>query len=272
MRRLLAIAALTLACVCVSAPRAEAREFEVRLLSGGKSSGVWGTKEFQVRVTREGALRRLKLHGHSILPVAALYTSPKPPGSKGGLRVVQGESGNRTLTLKPPPMKTWDEKGKRFIEFTHIIANKRIMEGRPLCRVRQRIVITPTGEISVRYEFEWLVTLRWGHVSTLFFFDQKQCRDKEYMILTGERVLSGRLTEGPIRDRRTGRIHIEQLTIRTDDGPVHLVMGEDTTSSFSWFKHIQMSAICRAAPRGGFIYKGQKGSMSYRILLPVSQQ
>lgn len=268
------LARLTLLIAGVLPHVAVAREFEVRLLEGNEQRGVWGTKEFQVHVNDLGNLRNVKVNGKEIIwQAAALYTSPKPPGSEKGVRTVQGEGyGKRGLTVEKPEMTTRDENGKRIFEFELLVANQQVLDGRPLCRVSERVVIAPTGEIRVRHDCHWLETLRWYMFAHLLMFDKEQCAKREYLALAGDRTFAGTLEPGPTLERRIRWVTFEQLTIRTEVGPCHLVWHEEANCSFHWSKNIQLTFSPAAVPRRGFIYKGQKATISYSILLPVSQQ
>jgi len=272
--RLKYVARLALLAASVLTRPSLAREFEARLLEGSERNGVWGTKEFQVHVNELGNLRRVKVGGKEIISqAAALYTSPKPPGSNKGIRTVQGEGyGKRGLTVEKPEMTTRDENGKRVFEFGLLVANQQVLDGRPLCRVSERVVITPTGEIHVRYDCHWLATVRWYMFAHLLMFEKEQCGSRDYLALAGDRTFAGTLEPGPVLERRIRFVKFEQLTIRTEVGPCHLVWHEEANCSFHWSKNIQLSFSPAAVPRRGFIYKGQKATISYSILLPVSQQ
>ena len=150
-------------CLMLRQPEAQARAFEVRLLKGTERDGVWGTDEFRVSVNWTGVVRHVIVKDKELIwQAAALYTFPVPPEGGPAPRTVQGEgSGNRGLSIEPPKMECRDEKGKRVFTFHHQVSSKKIHDGKPLCNVLQKIVITPTGEISVAYDFEWTETVRW---------------------------------------------------------------------------------------------------------------
>lgn len=250
------------------------REYEVRLLDGDEHNGVWGTAEFQLRVNDLGLVRHVIVHGQEVIwQAAALYTSPVPPAESAGIRTVQGEGfGDRGLTVEKPTMTTRDERGRRIFEFQYQIACRKVLDGRPLCDAVQRLVITPTGAIEVRYEFEWRETLRWHGFQLLLMFNEEACRDREYMIMAGENILTGSLQAGPPTERRIRSLPFSQLTFRPEPGPVHLVWDQPATCTLNWGKNIQLSVIPAGLPYRKSIYKGQKAVLSYRILLPISQQ
>ena len=262
------------AVVCLLPCRAQARAFEVRLLKGTEQNGIWGTDEFQVHVSSLGVLRHVKAHGKELIwQAAALYTSPLGPGQKKPPRTVQGEGvGARGLTVKPPQRTTRVENGVRIFEFEHLVANRKVLGGRDLCRVRQKITIRPTGEIHVVYDFEWLHTLRWRGFMLLAMFQKDTCRDREYTVIAGERIYAGKLEAGPITERRLRNVAIDQLTIRSEVGPFHHVWETKTDTSFYWGGGIQLNTTPSCVPYRGTVYQGQKGRIAYRILLPVSQQ
>ena len=187
---------------------------------------------------------------------------------------MQGEGyGKRGLTLDPPKVKTYEENGKRIFEYEHILGAKEIHGGRPLCKVRERLVITPTGEIHVVYDCEWLESLRWQTFSHLIIFNKKNCRDREYLVRVEDRFFTGKLEKGAATERRIRNLAFDQLTVRAEAGPVHFVWDEKAQCSFHWGGGISLSI----APKNWSyhhrtIYKGQKERIAYRILLPVSQQ
>jgi len=275
MRRMIVACALVGLALCV---QAQARAFRVRRLDKNKKAqtGVWGTDEFQVNVNPLGCVLSVKVKGKEIVRQAArLYTSPIPPDAKKGLRTVQGEGiGNRGLTVERPKMKTRDEKGKRILEFEHLVANKKVLNGRPLCKVNQKVVITPTGEIHVSYDCEWLETVRWGGFSLLILFNRENCTDREYMVATGDVIRTGRLDQGPRkpRVRQIRRESFEQLTVRPEVGPVHFVWETKAKCSFYWGADIQLHMSPLSMPRRVPVFKGQRARIAYRILVPVSQQ
>jgi len=272
MRRRIAI--WLAACLILVSAEAPGRAFRVRRIRGNRNSATWGTDEFEVTVNSLGVMRHVKVKGLELVwQAAALYTSPVPPGAKRGLRTVQGEGvGTRGLTVERPRMTTREEGGARVFEFEHYVANKKVLGGRRLCKVTQKLMIRPTGEIHVSYDFEWLHTLRWGSFMLLPMFQAKTCRDREYMILAGERVFTGRLEKGPVTQRRLRHIAFKQLTVRSDVGPFHFVWDTENKCSFHWGGGIQLSITPKSVPYRGVVYKGQKDRIAYRILLPVSQQ
>ena len=264
-------------CLCgavgVGSP-AWGREFEVRLLKGKAESGFWGTSEFRCHVNSLGVVRHVSVRGKKIFQQAvALYTRPFPPGAKRGIRVVQGEGfGARGLSVEAPKMTTRDEKGTRVFEFEHLVANKKVLNGKPLSKIHQKISITPTGEIHVTYDIEWLHTLRWGMFAQLLMYDIDAVAGREYLAIAGDRVYEGKLDPGPILKRRIRNVAFDRLTVRPEVGPVHVVWRAKTNGSFHWAKSIQLMFRPEIVPRRGFIYKGSKDRISYSILLPVSQQ
>ena len=252
---------------------AHGRAFEVRPL-GEKKSGIWGTDEFSLSVSRAGVIRYVKVRGKEVIwQAAALYTAPVPPDQKKPLRKVQGEgTDTRGLGMKLPTMRTRDEDGKRIFEFDHVLATSQIMDGRSLCNIREKIVITPTGEIDVIYDFEWLQTLRWNNFGHLIIPSEKTCRDREYLVQIGDSFHEGKLDKGPIATRRIRSKPFDQLTLRPEVGPVHFVWTEEAKCSFHWGGGLQVHVAPKSTQYRGSFYKGQKERIAYRILLPVSQQ
>lgn len=251
------------------------RDFEVKLLSGSERDGVWGTSEYQVRVNSQGVMRYLKVRGRELLfQAAALYTSPCPPGDTKGIRTVQGEGvGDRGLGVKPPSVERGTNRGMRTFRFCHEIAKPAIFDGETLCNVQQTITLTPTGEISVVYDCEWTHTCRWVNFGILILYNTKEVADCEYMGLRGDRVFTGRLSlnaSNPLEARL--REPLEQLTVRSPEGPVHVLWDPLPSLTFSWSKSIQLWVRPSVVPYRGTIHKGTRGRIAYRILLPVSQE
>ena len=270
-RRILFVALLAISLMALGRHPAFARAFEVRLLKGTEKDGVWGTEEFQVSVNALGVVRHVTVRGKELVgQAAALYTSPVPAGAKEGVRTVQGEGiGDRGLTVTPPTMETRDDRGKRLFTFRHLVANKKVGDGKPLCRVDQQIVITPTGEISVSYDFEWLETLPWHGFSQLILFQKEAIAGRDYTLFFGDRCLTGRLTPGaPIAESRI-REAFDRLSIWSEVGPFHYVWDAPSTCEFS---PPQLTIQPKSVTYRGVIYRGLRDRISYRILLPVSQQ
>ncbi|NOZ20024.1 MAG: hypothetical protein GXP25_02940 [Planctomycetes bacterium] len=270
-RALLIVAALFLLC-----PHdVWARDFEVRLLKGTEKNGVWGTEEFQVSVNWAGTVRHVVVHGKELIwQAASLYTYPVPPDGGPAPRTVQGESGlDRGLSVAPPERECRDDNGKRVFLFRCKVSNRKVLDGKPLCDVRQRIVITPTGEIHVRYDFEWIETIRWNSFSLLIFPGKETVPNRDYVILVGDRVLSGKLTLGKAAPgQKRIRAQMDQFTVWSEVGPFHFVWQSKTNCSLTWQRQVQLSMTPPAVPRRDFVYKGQKDHIAYTILLPVSQQ
>lgn len=262
---------LVTACVLVLPAAAFARAFEVRLLKGTEKDAVWGTDEYQVAVSWLGTMRNVTVGGKKLLnQAAALYTSPVPPGAEQGLRTVQGEGfGQRGLTVQPPEMKCHDDHGRRVFSFRLLVANKKVIEGRPLCRVDQQIVLAPSGEIAVRYDCQWLETIRWDGFGLLLFFEKEAVEGRDFLLVIDDRVVTGQLAAGrPIAERRI-REPFTRLTAWSEVGPLHLVWGAPANCELS---PPQLSIQPAAVPYRAVLYKGTKDTIQYRILLPVSQQ
>ncbi len=259
---------------CFGAGPLWARAFEVKLLGGTERDGVWGTSEYQVRVTRFGSMRSLKVHGREIMSHAgALYTSPISSSGKP-VRTVQGEGiGARGLTIEEPERETYDRRGTRVFRFRHKVAKPNVLDGQTLCLVDQTLTLTPTGEISVVYDCAWVRTCRWNGFGVLMFFTPETVSDCPFMGLRGDRIFTGRLKLDTVSvsDARL-REPLEQLTIRTRVGPVHIVWDAPLPTTFSWRKHVQLQTRPREISWRGRILRGVKGRIAYRILLPVSQQ
>jgi hypothetical protein len=247
------------------------REFEVRLLKGTEKDGLWGTEEFQVSVNSQGALRHVAVHGKELIwQAAALYTAPVPPGKQEGVRTVQGEGvGERGLTVTPSSMDGRNEHGRRVFTFRHFVANKKVLDGKPLCQVDQRIAITPTGEIAVSYDCEWLHSLAWHNFSLLIFFPKEAIAGRDYLLLGDGRVLTGQLNPGGAIASSRLREPFNRLTIWSEVGPFHFVWDIPSICEFS---PPQLTIQPRVVAYRGIMYKGMKDRMAYRILLPVSQQ
>jgi hypothetical protein len=247
------------------------RAFEVRLVKGTEENGVWGTDEFQVAVTPQGTVRHVAVRGRELIQqAAALYTAPIPPGGKEGVRTVQGEGfGERGLTVAPPERDCRAEGGKRIFAFRHAVANKLVLDGKPLCQVDQQIVITPTGEISVSYDCLWLHTLTWHGFNLLILFDKQAIAEREYLLLIDDGVLTGRLALGsPLGPARI-RQPFSRLTVWSDAGPLHYVFDAPSTCELI---PPQLTVQPRAIPYRAAISKDVIDRISFRILLPVSQQ
>jgi hypothetical protein len=264
-RRILLFALLAVSQTCF------ARAFEVRLLKGTEKDGVWGTDEFQVSVSSLGVVRHVTVRGKELVwQAAALYTSPVPAGAKEGVRTVQGEGiGDRGLTVTPPTMEAREDRGRRIFAFRHLVANRKVLEGKPLCRVDQQVVITPTGEISIRYDFECIETIPWHGFSLLILFPKEAIAGRDFTLLVGERVVAGRLTPAaPIAESRI-REPFDRLSIWSEIGPFHYVWDAPATCEFS---PPQLTIQPMAVVYRGKIFKGLRDRVSYRILLPVAQQ
>ena len=255
---------------------AGARAFEVRLLEGNEQTGTWGTDEFRITVQASGLMRHVQVRGREIVDrLAALYTFPIPPGEAKGLRTVQGEGyGDRGLSMAAPTVTTRDEAGTRVFEFRHVVGNGKVLGGRALCNVVQRVAIAPTGEIHLTYDCEWLETLRWQSFQLLTFFDPVHCEDREFLLAADDLLRTGTLDPGP----RSGDVRqvrgalFEQLTVRAEAGPVHFLWPEKSSDSFYWGKDIQLRSEPRDFPRREPVLKGRKARIAFRVLLPVSQQ
>ena len=267
---------LVLAWLGLCPVASHARAFEVRLLEGSEQSGVWGTDEFQVTVNSLGLLRHVKVNGHEIIwQAAALYTFPIPPEGSEGIRTVQGEGfGERGLTVEPPKVTTRDERGRRVFELEHLVANRKVLDGRPLCRVQQQIALSPTGEIDISYDCEWLETLRWSTFQLLLMFDKENCENRGLVAAAPDLLRVGKLDPGPRSGdvRQMRNVTFEQLTLRPEVGPVHFIWEEPSECSFYWGTDIQLRIAPQNLPRRTPVLKGRKERMSYRILLPVSQE
>ena len=264
-------ALLCLFCCGVS----RARESEVRLLSGTEQNGVWGTQDFQVNINALGLVRHVKVYDKEVVwQAAALYTSPVPPDGAAGFRTVQGEGlGNRGLCIEQPRMTTRAESGARIFEFDILVANTNVLAGQPLCKVSQKLTVTPNGEIHVAYDFEWLQTLRWNGFGLLIIFTKAQCKGRDYMVIMSDQIMAGKLDPGPAAECQIRFKRFKQLTVRPEIGPVHLVWDAEANCSLSWGggqPELRVNPLSH--PYRGFMYKGQKDRIAYRILLPVSQQ
>ena len=256
--------------MCLPAP-GWGRSWEVRLLKGNTQSGVWGTDEFQATIDSLGTVRHVCVGGKEFVwQAAALYTSPVPPGEKEGLRTVQGEGfGARGLTVTRPEASAREDHGRRVFEFRHLVANQKVLGGTPLCEVRQKVVLTPGGEIAVSYDCRWLQTLRWTGFSLLVLFDKEAIAGRDYLLLIGDRVLTGQLNPGrPIADSRI-RDAFTRLSIWSGSGPFHFAWEGRTTCELT---PPQLTIVPIAVPYRAMIYKGVEDRLAYKILLPVSQQ
>jgi hypothetical protein len=252
---------------------AHARAFEVRQLDP-KNPEVWGTDEFQVTVSSDGAVRNVRVKGKEIIIQAiALYTEPMPPGAKDGIRRVQGEGFGKTgLTMEKPNPQTRQEEGSQIFEYDHVLATAEISEGRPLCRVHETLTITPTGEIWVAYDCEWLETVKWGVFCHILYFKEEMCKDRDYAIRVADRFYKGRLDKGPPADRQIVDLSFKQLTIQTEIGPVYFVWEGQTGTYFGWGAGNPQLLTGPSIAPGATFQKGQKERVAYRILLPVSLQ
>lgn len=253
------------------------RAFEVRLLKGDERNGVWGTDEYSVRIGALGNLNQLTVGGQEIASVIALYTSPVPleAAEGAGVRTVQGEGvGDRGLTCQPPEMTGSEQDGRRRFEFHHLVANKQVKDGAPLCDVKQTVELTPTGEIELVYDCEWLESIRWGGFSLMAYFKKESCENREFLVHGPDLLKTGVLDPGPRGgDQRQIRFQqFEQVTIRTEPGPVHFVWREPAECALHWGSDIGLAVGPLDPPRRLPMLKGRKARLAYRILLPVSQQ
>jgi hypothetical protein len=281
MKRVAAICALLL--FVVPQPELRARAFEVRPLDP-KNPAVWGTDEFQVSVDAIGCVSHVKVKGREVIWQAArLYTAPMPPGKTGGLRKVQGEGplDKMGLSIDPPKTQNREEEGKRIFEYEHVLATRQVLDGRPLARVREKITVSPTGEIGVLYDCEWLETLAWEDFMHLVIFDGGSCQDREYVIKVKDRFYTGKPEKTPPAEHQLYGLPFDRFSIRTEVGPVHFVWeGESSCAFFPTCLGARpgggggptMYIMPKSTPRHATCYKGQKDRLSYRILLPVSQQ
>lgn len=274
MRHVLACWAVLV--VVALAPPAAAGAHRVRRL-GDERSQVWGTDEYEATVTPLGLVRHVKVRGVEVIwQAAALYTSPIPSGAEKGVRTVQGEgTGKRGLTVELPEVTLSEQNGSRVFEFRHLVSNRQVLEGRPLCRVLQTLVLTPTGEIRVTYDCEWLETVRWQTFLILILYDRDDvCRNRPFLSVTDDTVRTGVLEPGPLKPgvRQLRNLALKQFTVRPEMGPVHFMSDGTSRATISWASSIQLSLTPRDMPRRNPVLKGRRERIVYRILLPVSQQ
>ncbi len=265
------MAAVCLACGLAPA-RAHARAFEVKRLRARRGAEVWGTDEFQVELTRDGVLRRVAARGQQLLWLAALYTSPVPPGASKGVRTVQGETPGRTgLSLAHPERRAAVEPGARVFTFVHRVANPRVLDGRTLCEVTQRVRIAADGRIDVLYDCRWTQTLRWHGFAVILFFPRQGLPGREFFVYDADgRVLrSGRWPAPSGMDRLRGRFG--QASIWAAPGPFHILLPEPVDCALTWAKSSRLDIRPLAAPYRSTVFKGQRGRIHYRLLLPVTQ-
>ena len=231
--------------LCISAGSVYARAFEVQLLDGSERDGVWGTEEYRVRVTRLGVMRSLEAHGREILwHAGGLYTFPFPSGVGKAIRTVQGEGvGDRGLTIEEPARESSERRGAKIFRFHHNVAKKAVLDGQTLCQVDQTLVLTPTGEISVAYDCHWLRTCRWNSFGVLMFFTSDAVSGCKFMALRDDRVFTGRLLldTASVSESRL-REPLDQLTLHTQAGPVHVVWDSPLPTTFSWRKQAQLGS------------------------------
>jgi len=144
-----------------------------------------------------------------------------------------------------------------------------------LCRVQQTLRVTPTGEIDVLYDCEWLETLRWSSFMVLIIFDRPACGGTSYVGLeTNGTAHSGLLdpsSPGQGGNRIRGAI-FEQLSIRPASGPLHVVWPEPASCSLSWSRGIELRIEPQGLSRYGPIPRGHRARLNDRFLLPVSQE
>ncbi len=236
---------------------------------------IWGTDDFQLAISNQGTIRAVQVKGKEVIAQAlALYTFPVPPGTEKSVRCVQGEGFGAGPGGEQPKPQVREEDGKRIFEYDRVIGTSQILEGHPLCKVHEQLIVTPKGEIHVLYEFEWMETVRWDSFGQFIMFNEENCRDREYQIKVKEQFFTGKLDNGPITERQIRFMPFDQLTIRTDLGPVQYVWEAPSQASFYWATGlIQLHIAPPIVPTTpGSIFKGQKDRMAFRILLPVPQQ
>ena len=258
-----------------AASLAHGRAFEVLLLKGTEQNGVWGTEEFSLTVTSQGVVRHVKVRGQLLVwQAVSLYASPMPPGAKAGVRTVQGEPPGKTgLAMSLPKMSVRSDRGSRIFLLEHHLANPKVLGGKTLCDVTQRIVVTPTGGIETSYECHWLESLRWDNFAVLAIYDLDAVKSRNASIHTTDRLHTMQLLPGkgkPGDKRIFGQF--EKLTIWTVSGPFHFTWNEPAQCAFRWGDSVQLHIRPPTVPRRKVIYKGQRDRFAYRILLPVSQQ
>jgi len=267
---------LTLLVLLLGTPCLHGREFEVRRI-GEKKANVWGTDEFQITVSPLGTIRHIRVGDTEVVwQGAALYTFPYPLDGGKAIRTVQGEGyGKRGLSVEAPKVAERDVDGTHIWELTHLVATKAVLDGRPLCRVRQTLSVTPTGEIEVVYDCEWLETVRWSSFMVLVLFDKTACPGRPFLALETEGTTHTGLldTSSPGQGgQRIRNVVLEQLSLRPAAGPVHVVWPEPATSALYWSRSIELRISPRGLPRHGPIPKGHRARLKYRFLLPVSQE
>ena len=273
LRTPLACWAAALLALAVAAGPARAAGPRVRLLNGKETDGVWGTDAFRVSVNSLGLIRDVRVGGKQLVARSMLYAYPLRPGTGKLVRSIQGARlGPQALTVLKPKAVSRDEGGRRVLEYTHLVANRDLLGGRPVCKVVQRVAITPAGEIHVSYDCEWLVSLRWEGFFTLTFFAQKEFRGREYTAFAAERVLKGRMDPTAKGARRTPYLTLEQLTLQTEAGPLHVTFEGKYRCAADWTRDVYLYVTPRMTRgKNVTIYKGQKTRMAYRFLLPVTR-
>ncbi|MBT3381805.1 MAG: hypothetical protein HN742_05660 [Lentisphaerae bacterium] len=263
---------LLLACL----PCLHGREFQVRRI-GEPKANLWGTDEFQMKVTPLGTVRHIRVGDQELVwQGIALYTFPYAPGGKKPVRTVQGEGyGSRGLSVEAPDVSDRDIDGTHVWELTHLVATKTVLGGRPLCRVKQTLRVTPTGEIGVLYDCEWLESIRWSSFMVLIIFDKPACSGKSYLAMEEEGTTHTGFLDSSSPGQGGHRIRnavFDQLSIRPDVGPLHVVWPEPATCALQWSRGIELRIEPRGLPRYGPIPKGHRARLNYRFLLPVSQE
>lgn len=253
-----------------------ARAFRVRQL-GDPTAHVWGTDEFEVTVTPLGLVRHIRVGGEELVwQGVSLYTFPYASATGDPIRTVQGEGyGDRGLSIIRPEMSHRDVDGTHVWEFDHQVAAKAVLDGQPLCRVHQRVSVTPTGEIDVTYDCEWLETLRWSSFMVLILFDKAACQGKSFLALETEDLVHVGLLDSSTPGQGGQRIRnvaFKQLSIRPAPGPFHVLWTEPADCSFHWTSSLELRVAPRGLPRHGPIPKGHRARIGYRFLLPVSQE
>ena len=266
----------TLLVLLLGFPCLHAREFAVRRI-GEKKANAWGTDEFQITVSPLGTIRHIRVGDTELVwQGAALYTFPYPIAGGKAIRTVQGEGyGKRGLSVEAPEVSERDVDGTHIWELTHLVATKAVLDGRPLCRVRQTLSVTPTGEIEVVYDCEWLETVRWSSFMVLIIIDKKACSGKPFLALEAEGTTHTGLLDKSSPGQGGQRIRnvvFEQLSLRPAPGPVHVMWPEPAASSLYWSGGLELRTGPPGLSRNRPIPKGHRARLKYRFLLPVSQE
>jgi len=207
-----------------------------------------------------------RVDGETLIGLILLYADP--------ISLETGKGVRKQSVLKPVVTRTGVD-GAQIVTVKGQYAIPDIYDGKPLYALTQQLDMRPSGEATVRYDFEWLSMVKRSSFSPTVLLNWGPLDGKEYVAELEDCIAKGIMDQAETKEYtplhpafRVGP-KLVAFEVATTKGPLRITTPQRRRAHLSSWGYVALSFPVDMFKRRTQIFAGLKETVEFTISLPL---